>query len=208
MDIWEVDKLVLFIAFVVPGFISLKTYALLQPTQVKDTSQQLIDAIAYSSVNYALLIGPIYAVEQLELSISHPVLYMLFYMAVLLIAPIGWAWGFLWLRKTKLLQRSVVHPTGKPWDFVFNQRLCYWVVATLSDGRQIGGYYGPESFASNNPEPEQIFLEQSWVLNDDGGFERVKTDTAGIIILAKEIVTLELFQVVYPKECENDEQTK
>lgn len=75
MDIWEADKLVLFIAFVVPGFISLKTYALLQPTQVKDTSQQLIDAVAYSSVNYALLLGPMYAVEMLGWRLSHPVLY-------------------------------------------------------------------------------------------------------------------------------------
>lgn len=195
MDIWEADKLILFIAFVVPGFISLKTYALLQPTQVKDTSQQLVDAVAYSSVNYALLMGPIYAVEQLGVSLTHPVLYVLFYIVVLLMAPIGWAWGFLWLRKTQLLQRSLAHPTGKPWDFVFSKRLCYWVVATLNDGRRIGGYYGPESFASSNPEPEQIFLEQSWVLTEGGGFERPKEQSAGVIILAKEIVTLELFSV-------------
>lgn len=208
MDIWEVDKLVLFIAFVVPGFISLKTYALLQPTQVRDTSQQLVDAVAYSSINYALLIGPIYAVELLGLRDTHPILYVFFYVAVLLLAPICWAVGFLWLRKTRLLQRSVVHPTGKPWDFVFEQRLCYWVVATLNDGRRIGGYYGPESFASNNPEPEQIYLQESWVLNDAGGFERVRVNTAGIIILGKEIATLELFHVEHPEECENVEQEK
>jgi len=29
MDIWSADKLLLFIAFVVPGFVPLKTYALL-----------------------------------------------------------------------------------------------------------------------------------------------------------------------------------
>lgn len=206
MDIWEVDKLVLFIAFVVPGFISLKTYALLQPTQVKDTSQQLVDAVAYSSINYALLIGPIYAAEQLDLRTSHPVWYVLFYVAVLLLAPIGWAWGFLWLRKTQFLQRSIVHPTGKPWDFVFKQRLRYWVVATLGDGRRIGGYYGPESFASSNPEPEQIYLQQTWVLNDGGGFERPRENSAGILILAKEIVSLELFHVEDPQESENDGQ--
>jgi len=208
MDIWEVDKLVLFIAFVVPGFISLKTYALLQPTQVKDTSQQLIDAVAYSSINYALLIGPIYAMEQLDLKTSHPVWYVLFYVAVLLVAPIGWAWAFLWLRKTQLLQRSIVHPTGKPWDFVFNKRIRYWVVATLSDGRKIGGYYGPESFASSNPEPEQIYLQQTWVLNEGCGFERQRENSAGILILAKEIISLELFHVEDPQESENDEQKK
>ena len=205
MDIWEVDKLFLFIAFVVPGFISLKTYALLQPTQVKDTSQQLVDAVAYSSINYALLMGPIYAVEHLNLRSSYPTLYVLFYVVVLLVAPIAWAWIFLWLRKTQLLQRSIAHPTGKPWDFVFSQRLPYWVIATLSDGRQVAGLFHSKSFASSSPASEQIYLEEAWVLSEGGGFERPRHDSAGIIILAKEIATLELFHLKDPQESGNDE---
>lgn len=204
MNIWEVDKLFLFIAFVVPGFISLKTYALLQPTQVKDTSQQLIDAVAYSSINYALLMGPIYLVEHLNLRSSYPTLYVLFYFVVLLVAPIAWAWAFLWLRKTQFLQRSIAHPTGKPWDFVFGQRIRYWVIATLSDGRQVAGRFDSKSFASSSPAAEQIYLEEAWVLSEGGGFERVRSDTAGIIILAKEIATLELFHINDAQENEND----
>ena len=61
MDIWDVNKLILFIAFAVPGFISIKVYELLSPRMAKDSSQQLIDAVAYSSINYALLIWPVYA---------------------------------------------------------------------------------------------------------------------------------------------------
>lgn len=204
MDIWEVNKLLLFIAFVVPGFISLKTYALLQPTHFKDTSQQLIDAVAYSSINYALLIGPIYAVEHFNLRTSYPALYVLFYVVVLLLAPIGWAWGFLWLRKTQLLQRSIAHPTGKPWDFVFSQRIPYWVIATLNDGRKVAGLYHSKSFASSSPAPEQIYLQEAWVLSKNGGFERARTDSAGIIILAKEIATLELFHHKELQESGND----
>ncbi|APC14520.1 hypothetical protein BLL42_01760 [Pseudomonas frederiksbergensis] len=205
MDIWNVDKLVFFIAFVVPGFISLKTYALLQPTQIKDTSQQLVDAVAYSSINYALLMGPIYAIEHIDLRSTHPTLYVLFYVVVLLLAPIGWAWAFLWLRKTQLLQRSIAHPTGKPWDFVFSQRTPYWVIVTLNDGRLVAGLYDSKSFASSSPAPEQIYLQETWVLNDNGGFERSRTDSAGIIILAKEIATLELFHLRAPQESDNDE---
>lgn len=204
MDIWEVDKLVIFIAFVVPGFISLKTYALLQPADHRDTSQQLVDAVAYSSVNYALLLGPIYAVEHSSLQTFSPALYVLFYVLVLLVAPIFWAWSFLQLRKTELFQQSVAHPTGKPWDFVFSQRRHYWVIATLTDGRQISGRYAGKSFASSSPAPEQIYLEEAWAMNENGGLERMRTDTAGIIILAKEIVTLELFHV---KDAQQGEET-
>lgn len=208
MDIWEVNKLFLFITFVVPGFISLKTYALLQPTHFKDSSQQLVDAVAYSSINYALLIGPIYWVETSDLRAACPTLYVLFYVVVLLLAPIGWASAFLWLRKTQFLQRSVAHPTGKPWDFVFSQRVPYWVIATLSDGRQVAGLYDSKSFASSSPAAEQIYLQEAWVLNDFGGFERKRSDSAGIIILAKEIATLELFQLQNQQESGNDESKK
>lgn len=38
MDIWEVDKLILFIAFVIPGFIALKMYELIFPGEEKDSS--------------------------------------------------------------------------------------------------------------------------------------------------------------------------
>jgi hypothetical protein len=205
MDIWAANKLFFFIAFVVPGFISLKTYALLQPTQVKDSAQQLIDAVAYSSVNYALLLAPIYAIEHFDVRSSHPTLYVLFYILVLLVAPIAWAWGFHWLRKTQLLQRSIAHPTSKPWDFVFEQRRPYWVIATLTDGRQIAGRYGAKSFASSSPAPEQIYLQEAWVMSDGGGLERARHETAGIIILGKEIVTIELFNIKDAEETKNVE---
>jgi hypothetical protein len=45
MDIWQTDKLVLFIAFVVPGFVALKTYELLIPRAPRESAQQLIDAV-------------------------------------------------------------------------------------------------------------------------------------------------------------------
>ena len=205
MDIWDVNKLVLFIAFVVPGFISLKMYALLQPTDFRETSQQLVDAVAYSSINYALLIGPIYAVGYFNVKDNHPALYVLFWIFVLLIAPVAWACIFLWLRKTEFLQRSMPHPTGKPWDFVFRRREPYWVIATLIDGRQVAGLYGTKSFASSSPAPEQIYLEQTWILSEEGGFERPRIDSAGIIILPKEIVTLELFHLRDLEENENEQ---
>lgn len=200
MDIWDVDKLVLFIAFIVPGFISLKTYALLQPADVRDSSQQLIDALAYSCINYALMLAPIYAVEHSGLQHCYPGLYVAFYVVVVLVAPILWAWSFHWLRKTQLIQRSIAHPTGKPWDFVFSQRIPYWVIATLADGRQVAGRYDQRSFASSTPAPEQIYLEEAWVMSVKGGFERPRNGTAGIIILSKEIVTVELFKIEEQKE--------
>jgi len=192
MDIWEIDKLALFLAFVIPGFISIKAYQLAFPGTERATSDQLIDAIAYSSINYALLILPIISVESGNLQESCRILYYLFYVFVLFIAPIIWVLIWKYLRTRDVFQRNAPHPTAKPWDYVFAQRKPYWVKVTLKGGTIIAGRYADKSFASSAPAREQIYLEEIWVLNDKGGFERAKNNTAGVIILSDEISHIEL----------------
>ena len=192
MNIWDIDKLLLFIMFVVPGFISLKAYELLVPGQPKDSSKQIIDAITYSCINYALLFFFILKVEQSDCYTTHPNLYYLFYFFVLFISPILLVLGWKWIRSTNIAQKNVPHPTAKPWDYVFSQRKSYWIKVVKNDGTVIGGKYSDKSFASSAPAPEQIYLEESWVINDRGGFERAKNDTAGVIILTSDISHIEL----------------
>jgi hypothetical protein len=50
MDIWNADKLVLFIMFGIPGFLLLKTNAILGLEPVADSSKQVVDAVAYSDL--------------------------------------------------------------------------------------------------------------------------------------------------------------
>lgn len=204
MSIWEADKLVLFIAFVIPGFVALKTYELLFPSERQDSSKQVIDAVAYSCLNYAFLFWPIWAVEAADLDSSHPNLYALFYLFVLFGAPV--AWILLWkrVRESDAFQSLAPHPTQKPWDFVFGQRRTYWIVVTLKNGKRIAGMYGENSFASSAPADEEIYLEQEWILNEDGGFDRPADQTAGIIVLASEIATVELY---YSGEDANEQKT-
>jgi hypothetical protein len=90
-----------------------------------------------------------------------------------------------------VFQRNAPHPTAKPWDFVFSQRKSYWLKVVLNDGTTIAGRYGPKSFASSAPAEEQIYLEESWLLNDKGGFMREKNNTEGVIVLSKEIAYIE-----------------
>ncbi|HBZ5598803.1 TPA: hypothetical protein OOF66_002534 [Morganella morganii] len=62
----------------------------------------------------------------------------------------------------------------------------------MKDGSVIAGRYAEKSFASSAPAPEQIYLEETWILNEKGGFERAKKQTAGVIILSSEISHIEL----------------
>ncbi len=60
----------------------------------------------------------------------------------------------------------------------------------LKDGNKIAGTYGENSFTSSYPSEEQIFLEETWVLNKEGRFERLRESTKGSIILFSNMVSL------------------
>jgi len=180
--------------FVVPGFVSLKSYELLLPSQYKDSSKQIVDAIAYSCLNYAFLFYWILQVEQSDLVKAHQNLYFFFYFFVLFIFPVLLVFLWKWLRATSFVQKNAPHPTEKPWDYVFSQRKEYWVKVVLNDSTIIGGLYSNKSFASSSPAPEQIYLEETWIINDKGGFEREKSRTAGVIILSSEIAYIEFIK--------------
>jgi len=195
MDIWEIDKLLIFLIFVIPGFISLKTYDLLVPNSNEDSSKRLIDAISYSCINYAILFVPIIFIEKKPLFDSDPILYALFYIFVVFVSPIIIACIWKKLRSSKKFQDVMPHPTKKPWDYVFSNRKCFWVIVELKDGRKIAGKYADKSFSSSYPENDQLYLEETWKLNKDGGFKRKRERSAGIIIVSDEISTIELFNM-------------
>lgn len=195
MDIWSADKLIVFIGFVVPGFVSLKTYALLSPSGSRHAATEIVDAVSFSSINYALLSWPILSIHAHDVGATAPTVFAIFWVFVLLIAPMAWACLFFKLRHTQFFQKSLPHPTAKPWDYLFAQRKPYWVIVTLKDGKKIGGRYDSKSFASSNPAPEQLYLEQAWQLSEAGGLERPRTDSAGILVLSAEIESVELFHI-------------
>lgn len=191
MNIWESDKLLLFIAFIIPGFVSIKVYELFYPVEYQDSSKKLIDTITYSCINYALLSPLIYFAE---ISNWPSVTYMVLYIFILFIAPILWVliWGQ--LRNTEFFQSRMPHPANRAWDFVFSQRKSYWVIVTLKDGTKLGGWFGCNSFVSCAPYKEQIYLERSWELNENDRFDHCHEKTQGVLIVSDEISHVELFE--------------
>lgn len=195
MDILEKGKLFLFVLFIMPGFISMRVYRLFHPSADSDTSKVLIDVVSYSCINFSILLIPIYLIEINNVFISHPVLYYLFYIFVLIIVPVLLPIILLKIRSYEKVKQVLPHPIGRSWDYFFSTRQCCWVLVTLKNGKKYGGYYGSQSFASNSPEPEQIYLEKHWALDDDGDFDHELTDTLGIIILTNEIESVEFIKV-------------
>lgn len=195
MDFLEESKLIVFIVFIMPGFICMKVYNLLYPMQVRDFNQSILDSITYSCVIYGFNSVSILWVEYLKQSNSFPIIYSLFYFYIIFISPVALAWIWVWLRKSELLRKlNIAHPDNSPWDFVFRTRTACWVIITLNDSTKIYGKYGSGSFVSSYPHEPQIYLNECWHPNEEGGFKEKHGASAGIIILSKDIRSVELFE--------------
>jgi hypothetical protein len=109
-------------------------------------------------------------------------------------------------------------PEPRAWDHLFWQRPTGVVRMRLKndDGHPwVGGFYGKHSYASGYPEASQdLWLERSYVMNDDGTFVAKETENrereyvetgAGLLIRWEEIDLLEFFHVE-PAEDENGQQ--
>ncbi|UYF81101.1 DUF6338 family protein [Acinetobacter ursingii] len=194
MEIFESSKLVLFIIFAIPGFISIKTYSLLCPNHEKDSTKLIIDAITYSCLNYALL-GPfIY----MMIFSKNGILFVLFYNYLLFICHARFSsifsLGMVKVKKYGVFKRMllILHQGH---GLYFSQRKEYFVLVTLSDGKKLAGEYSEKSFTSSFPEDPQIYLEKAWEVSAEGGFERIREQSEGILILSKDIQSIEFFNI-------------
>ena len=195
MEALEADKVLLFLFCVVPGFVALKAYETMSGWRSGDTSRQLMDALTYSFANYVVCAFPVWWMHQHGVPQEHPFWYGAFWLFTVLILPVSLSLGFWKLRTSRFMQSSFPHPVGRAWDYVFSRRTRHWVIVTLKDGKQFAGKYDSRSFSSSAPHPEQLYLEQAWKLTASGGFDRARRDTAGILLLGSEIVSVELFNI-------------
>jgi Family of unknown function (DUF6338) len=182
----------LFLIFFIPGFVTLKVYDLLIPGEQRDFSKSLFDAVAYSSLNFAALLWLIALVRSGSLTPWQWYLAMFF---LLIGIPAVWPAVFLQIRKHPIVAQRIASPNARVWDDIFAKRTPYWVIVHLKDQRRIGGLYGGKSYTSHSPAPPEIFLEQVWRVDEDGGFTgSVVESTSGILIMGSEILALEFFR--------------
>lgn len=195
MDIWELDKLELFLVFFIPGFISVKVYDLLVPRERRDFSKSLYEIMGYSALNFAALSWLIILTLSESFYIDHKFWYFLSLFFVMFVAPTLWPFVFLKLSTWTPIAKYIIHPFGKPWDFVFSKNKGFWVIVHLTNGEKIGGLLSTNSFVSSYPYEEEIYLEKVWKLDEEGKrFIEPIERSKGIIILEKEISRVELFE--------------
>lgn len=193
-DILTIEKLLFFIVFFIPGFISIKVYDLMIPGERRNFSDSLFQVIAYSIFNFVIFSWLIYIIYANNLVIEKTGLFVFLVFLIIFIFPILLPIILLEITKLSFISKYIIHPIQKPWDYVFGKREAHWIIVHLKDGRKISGRYDTESFASSFPAEEQIYLQEVWILDDEGGFKEPVERTSGIIILKDEISLIEFFK--------------
>lgn len=194
MNSFDPQTLGLLLIFFVPGFISIKVYDLLVPSERRDFSKSLLEAVSFSCVNFALLYWAIVVIHSPSFQSAHPAWFYLASLVILFIAPVLWPVLYAKILHIPVFRSRVIHPVSKPWDYLFGQRKSYWVIVHLKGGRRIGGRFDTHSFASSYPAEEQIYLEEVWRLDCEGKFLKKVDRTKGIIISHEEWDAIEFFE--------------
>ena len=82
---------------------------------------------------------------------------------------------------------NTVDPVPTAWDWVFGTKEREWVIVTLNTGKILYGVY---RFASSDPAERDIFLEETWTVEDNGEWKLVDR-SGGVLIRGNTIVTVE-----------------
>ena len=193
MEIFNIENLVLFTIFFVPGFIYLKSYRLFIAETRTDFSKDLYEAIGFSFLNAIIFSYPLYLIHSINLIGKYPFLYFFALALIIIVFPIIFVFTFKKVSEKKWFRKFMINPTKSAWDSFFSKRESYFVIVTLKNGRKIGGKYGMNSFSSTYPNPEELYLEELWKLNENDGFEAKESQTEGILITEQEISTIEFY---------------
>lgn len=192
-DVLSLETLPLFLVFIVPGFVAMKTHELMVASDRRSAGDSIIEIVTYSMVNLALLSWAVILLHQGGFPEDHPVSYAFGMFGVLFVGPVLLAIAVRFARRWPWLCRHLLHPAPTAWDLLFDRREHLWVLCHLKSGGFVGGIYSDRSASSNYPYPQDLYVETTWHVDDEGAFVAPVEQTAGLLIRADECRFIEFF---------------
>ncbi len=191
------DNLFLVLAFVLPGYVLQSTIAAFVPRGRRDGFTAVLQYFQLSLFNFVLCSPVVYVLLSTDIFVNRPIMSALAWLVVFLGAPLVIG-GTLGAIHQKSLPRKIlgvigfklVSPIPTSWDYFFSTSPPVWVLATLKDGGQVGGLWGPKSFASAAPSQRDLYLERVYQVDPNGPWKEVKR-SHGILLSGDEIRHLE-----------------
>jgi Family of unknown function (DUF6338) len=183
-----------FLAFVVPGFISMQIYGQIRPRQRTTLKDNFLEAVSFGAINFLLLFFPIIWIMKPENFQQHPIYVWLATICIFLICPSAWPWAMIWVQNILARWHLFLSASPTAWDHFFGPRKPCWVLVHISETRRVGGWFGKHSFASSYPEPGHLYIEELWEIGEDGGFLQKQDQSRGILLRPSDYQMVEFFE--------------
>jgi len=179
----KIEYLLIFAGFVLPGAISIFLYRMKVPQRDIQPKDQVLEAVCFSLLNFVLLIWLIQFLARPGFIINEPFFAWLIVVFSFVLMPSVWPFLLAWLLRVVERKDWVGVRSRTAWDDFFgNLRRGCWVKASLSDGSVVGGKFDLKSFASANPDPGHLYIEELWVIDNEGRFVVPVDGRPGIIL--------------------------
>lgn len=114
MSNFSLDSIFLFIVFFFPGFISIKVYDQLIPSEKRNFSKSLYEVLAFSTINLALLSWLVYLNINNAWWDTFPGLFIISIIVLFFIFPIFLPVIYLWIIKMNFFANIVINPYLRP----------------------------------------------------------------------------------------------
>ena len=200
-ELLTADKLLLFFIFFVPGFVSVKIWSLLVPSEHRSMADHAVEVLSFGCINFAIL----FWLVAIAIKMEHWAQYLI-YGAILFLFPMIWPLIVKTILYSDFLRGRIVHPTPKAWDAFFQRGQPCFILVHLKSGQYVGGLYSGNSFASSFPNPEDLYIEELWKMSRTGKFIEPMPDTKGLLISHDAIDFLELFKTSQMEETNGTEK--
>jgi Family of unknown function (DUF6338) len=201
MSFDTVDAILLALAFLVPGFILSAVLAMTFRRRSNSAADLTLQYLTFSCVNHGFWSWLIVLMIQGRWIDRFPISFAVLAFMIVFASPIGLGLIATFLGRRTSIQRVLSGlgfrvqrfiPTA--WDFVFGQENPSWVIVRLKDGTSVFGFFGNQSFAGDDPDERDFFIEAVFQPDDAKHWQPVR-DTRGILIRSSEIATIEFKQI-------------
>lgn len=197
MSFSNLDAVLFTAGFLVPGFVWAAVLSMLLPRRAAGSEIRLLEYLTLSCVNYGLWSWAIIWIYKSGLINEHPYWSGVVAFGIISVSPLA-----LGLTAARLQQKDAVgaflrslgfrtiSPVPTAWDWTFGRLKPCWVLATLKKRSRIHGLFGEKSFAGDDPQCRDLYLEATYRPVSTGDWAPME-DTAGVLIMADQIASLE-----------------
>ncbi len=201
MTLTSLDAVLFTVAFLVPGFVWSGVLSMLVPRKAVPDNVRFLEFLTFSCLNNGFWAWALFLIFKTGFIDDHPGWASLCLYGIVFLSPLGLGLACGWLQQSEIVGRSLtrfgfrtIHPAPTAWDWHFGQTKPYWVLVTLKNGEQVYGLFGTKSFAGDDPNHRDLYIEAVFRLLETEEWAPVE-DSAGILIAPDEIAAIEFRKV-------------